>query len=57
MLMHMTYKIQLVEYSSPNVAKNFHAGHLRSTIIGGFLAKLYEAAGWNVYRINCRHTP
>jgi arginyl-tRNA synthetase len=42
----------LVEYSSPNVAKNFHAGHLRSTIIGGFLAKLYEAAGWNVYRIN-----
>ncbi|KAK0386500.1 hypothetical protein NLU13_6335 [Sarocladium strictum] len=42
----------LVEFSSPNVAKNFHAGHLRSTIIGGFLANLYDAAGWDVFRIN-----
>lgn len=42
----------VVEFSSPNIAKPFHAGHLRSTIIGGFLANLYEAAGWDVTRIN-----
>jgi arginyl-tRNA synthetase len=42
----------IVEFSSPNIAKPFHAGHLRSTIIGGFLANLYEGAGWDVVRIN-----
>lgn len=42
----------VVEFSSPNIAKPFHAGHLRSTIIGGFLANLYESAGWEVLRIN-----
>ncbi|KAK3302785.1 uncharacterized protein B0T15DRAFT_315067 [Chaetomium strumarium] len=42
----------IVEFSSPNIAKPFHAGHLRSTIIGGFLANLYERAGWEVIRIN-----
>ena len=42
----------IVEFSSPNIAKPFHAGHLRSTIIGGFLANLYDAAGWDVLRIN-----
>ena len=42
----------IVEFSSPNIAKPFHAGHLRSTIIGGFLANLYEAAGWDVFRMN-----
>ncbi|EAZ63345.1 arginyl-tRNA synthetase [Scheffersomyces stipitis CBS 6054] len=42
----------IVEFSSPNIAKPFHAGHLRSTIIGGFLSNLYEKAGWNVTRIN-----
>ncbi|KAI5465386.1 hypothetical protein BGZ63DRAFT_373448 [Mariannaea sp. PMI_226] len=45
-------KKMIVEFSSPNIAKPFHAGHLRSTIIGGFLSKLYEAAGWDVTRIN-----
>ncbi|KAF4980758.1 hypothetical protein FZEAL_3313 [Fusarium zealandicum] len=45
-------KRMIVEFSSPNIAKPFHAGHLRSTIIGGFLAKLYEGAGWDVTRIN-----
>ena len=34
------------------MAKPFHAGHLRSTIIGGFLANLYERAGWEVIRMN-----
>ena len=42
----------LVEFSSPNIAKPFHAGHLRSTIIGGFLSNLYDGAGWDVKRIN-----
>ena len=42
----------IVEFSSPNIAKPFHAGHLRSTIIGGFLANLYNAAGWEVKTIN-----
>lgn len=42
----------IVEFSSPNIAKPFHAGHLRSTIIGGFLANLFEGAGWEVIRIN-----
>ncbi|KAL8868202.1 MAG: hypothetical protein Q9174_005144 [Haloplaca sp. 1 TL-2023] len=42
----------IVEFSSPNIAKPFHAGHLRSTIIGGFLGNLYEAAGWDVIRMN-----
>ncbi|KOS20543.1 Arginine--tRNA ligase [Escovopsis weberi] len=42
----------IVEFSSPNIAKPFHAGHLRSTIIGGFLSNLYEGAGWDVVRMN-----
>jgi arginyl-tRNA synthetase len=45
-------KKMIVEFSSPNIAKPFHAGHLRSTIIGGFLANLYEGAGWDVVRMN-----
>eukprot|EP00057_Strongylocentrotus_purpuratus_P029527 XP_011684001.1 PREDICTED: probable arginine--tRNA ligase, mitochondrial [Strongylocentrotus purpuratus] len=42
----------IVEYSSPNIAKPFHAGHLRSTLIGNFLANLQESLGHNVTRIN-----
>ncbi|RDW59891.1 putative arginyl-tRNA synthetase [Coleophoma cylindrospora] len=42
----------IVEFSSPNIAKPFHAGHLRSTIIGGFLSNLYAGAGWDVVRVN-----
>uniref|UniRef100_A0A3Q4BKD0 Probable arginine--tRNA ligase, mitochondrial n=1 Tax=Mola mola TaxID=94237 RepID=A0A3Q4BKD0_MOLML len=42
----------LVEYSSPNIAKKFHAGHLRSTIIGNFIANLKQALGNNVIRMN-----
>lgn len=45
-------KSMIVEFSSPNIAKPFHAGHLRSTIIGAFLANLYEANGWYVERWN-----
>jgi arginyl-tRNA synthetase len=42
----------VIEFSSPNIAKPFHQGHLRSTIIGGFLANLHEGAGWDVVRLN-----
>jgi hypothetical protein len=42
----------IVEFSSPNIAKPFHAGHLRSTIIGGFIANLYQTIGWEVYKMN-----
>ncbi|KAI5815851.1 hypothetical protein BZA77DRAFT_354688 [Pyronema omphalodes] len=42
----------IVEFSSPNIAKPFHAGHLRSTIIGGFVANLHEICGWDTIRMN-----
>ena len=42
----------VIEFSSPNIAKPFHAGHLRSTIIGGFVSNLYEKAGYKVTRMN-----
>ena len=42
----------IVEFSSPNIAKPFHAGHLRSTIIGGFLANLHTVLGWDVVKMN-----
>ncbi|KAI9840681.1 MAG: hypothetical protein M1838_003948 [Thelocarpon superellum] len=45
-------KKMVIEFSSPNIAKEFHAGHLRSTIIGGFLSNLYAGSGWDVTRMN-----
>ena len=42
----------LVDYSSPNMAKDMHVGHLRSTIIGHTIANMFEAAGHTVHRIN-----
>lgn len=42
----------IVEFSSPNIAKPFHAGHLRSTIIGGFLANIHSIMGWDVMKMN-----
>ena len=41
-----------IYYSSPNVAKNFHVGHLRTTIIGNSLNKIYSKLGYKVERIN-----
>ena len=41
-----------IDYSSPNVAKNFHVGHLRTTIIGNSLYKIYSKLGYQVERIN-----
>jgi arginyl-tRNA synthetase len=42
----------IVEFSSPNVAKELHVGHLRSTIIGDSLARLFEFLGHDVLRLN-----
>ncbi|MBE6041021.1 MAG: arginine--tRNA ligase [Clostridiales bacterium] len=42
----------IVEYSSPNIAKPFHIGHIRSTVIGNAIYKLYDAVGFDVVRIN-----
>ena len=45
-------KTVCIDYSSPNVAKNFHVGHLRTTIIGNSLNKIYSKLGYKVVRIN-----
>lgn len=42
----------VVDYSSPNIAKEMHVGHLRSTIIGDTLGNLLEFMGHNVVRLN-----
>ncbi|KAH7105224.1 arginyl-tRNA synthetase [Auriculariales sp. MPI-PUGE-AT-0066] len=42
----------VLEYSSPNIAKQFHVGHMRSTILGAFLANVYRACGWEVVSLN-----
>ena len=45
-------KTVIVEYSSPNIAKPFHIGHLKTTIIGNSLYKLYKFLGYNTIGIN-----
>ena len=42
----------IVEYSSPNIAKPFHIGHIRSTVIGSSIANIYDFLGYDVFRIN-----
>lgn len=42
----------IIDFSSPNVAKEMHVGHLRSTIIGDCLARLFEFLGHDVLRLN-----
>jgi len=42
----------IVEFSSPNIAKPFTVGHLRSTIIGNSIANLFESQGSSVFRDN-----
>lgn len=42
----------VIDYSSPNIAKPFHIGHLRSTVIGGALYNIYKYLGYNVTGIN-----
>ena len=45
-------KMVVLDYSSPNVAKPFHIGHLGTTVIGHSLKLLHEFAGYNCYGIN-----
>jgi arginyl-tRNA synthetase len=42
----------VLEFSSPNINSEFQGKHLRSTILGAFVGRLYESMGWNVTRIN-----
>ena len=42
----------IVEYSSPNIAKPMHVGHLRSTVIGDALARVFEFCGYKTVRWN-----
>lgn len=42
----------VIDFSSPNTAKEMHVGHLRSTIIGDSLARLFEFLGYDVLRLN-----
>ena len=42
----------VIDYSAPNIAKPFHIGHLRSTVIGGALYKIYSYLGYNVTGVN-----
>ena len=42
----------VIDYSAPNIAKPFHIGHLRSTVIGGALYKIYKYLGYNVTGVN-----
>ncbi len=45
-------KTTIVEYSSPNIAKPFHIGHIRTTIIGDSIKRIYKHLGYNVEAIN-----
>ena len=42
----------VIDYSAPNIAKPFHVGHLRSTVIGHALYNIYKFLGYNVIGIN-----
>jgi arginyl-tRNA synthetase len=42
----------IVDFSSPNIAKEMHVGHLRSTIIGDAIARVLEFRGYDVLRLN-----
>lgn len=42
----------VIDYSAPNIAKPFHIGHLRSTVIGGALYNIYKYLGYNVIGVN-----
>ncbi len=45
-------KTVIVEFSSPNIAKPFHIGHIRTTVIGNSLYKIFDFLGYKVVRMN-----
>ena len=45
-------KTIVIDYSAPNIAKPFHIGHLRSTVIGGALYRIYQFLGYTTIGIN-----
>ena len=45
-------KTVVIDYSAPNIAKPFHIGHLKTTVIGGSLYKIYKRLGYNVIGLN-----
>lgn len=45
-------KTVIVEFSSPNIAKPFHIGHIRTTVIGNSLNRIYKFLGYNTIAIN-----
>ena len=45
-------KTVVIDYSAPNIAKPFHIGHLKTTVIGGALYNIYKHLGYNVIGIN-----
>ena len=45
-------KTIVIDYSSPNIAKNFHIGHLRTTVIGNALYNIFNTIGYQSYGIN-----
>ena len=45
-------KTVCIDFSSINIAKRFHIGHLSTTVIGAALARIYSYLGWNAVRIN-----
>ena len=45
-------KTVVIDYSAPNIAKPFHIGHLRSTVIGGALYNVYQALGYRTIGVN-----
>lgn len=49
---HQTPRTVVVDYSAPNVAKEMHVGHLRSTVIGDAIVRVLEAQGHRVIREN-----
>lgn len=45
-------QVVCIDYSSPNIAKNFSVGHLRSTVIGAAIKRIYEKTGHDVVGVN-----
>ena len=45
-------KTIVIDYSSPNIAKPFHLGHFRNTVLGSSIYKIYKELGYNVVGIN-----